>query len=94
MEETSNVRVLRGIPRWLLRGYLEDLGGVVVHDAADLSEPLSLAASGWTARLTQLEDYRIGSLRSGQVELAVTGDPELVGALMTVLEPRLFRGGG
>jgi hypothetical protein len=94
MEEASNVRVLRGIPRWLLRGYLEDLGGIVVHDAEDLSKPLTLAASGWTACLTQLEDYRIGSLRSGQVELAVTGDRESVGALMVALEPRLFRGGG
>ena len=87
-------RVLRGIPRWLLRGYLEQLGGVVTDPADGASEEDVLAGRGWTARLTQLEDYRIGSLSSGQVRLTVAGESEAVDALMTALEPRLFRGGG
>lgn len=105
MTEVTHRRVLRGIPRWLLRDYLTDLGarpaqlddgsaedarGAVAADA-DLD---LLVGDGWQARLCQLDDYRIGSLRSGQVELAITGAPEIVDAVLTRLEPRLFRGGG
>jgi len=94
MTAVSHQRVLRGIPRWLLRGYLEDLGArVATDDAADADHDL-LVAESWQARLSQLEDYRIGSLRSGQVEMVVTGEPDVVRSVMAALEPRLFRGGG
>ena len=94
MTETTHRRVLRGIPRWLLRGYLEDLGARVVDGGGEDADHDLLVGEGWQARLCQLDDYRIGSLRSGQVELAVTGAPEVVAAVLTRLEPRLFRGGG
>ena len=104
MTEVTHQRVLRGIPRWLLRGYLEDLGARTVEvdgSERDLRGAVStdgdhdlLVAEGWRARLSQLEDFRIGSLRSGQVELVVTGEPEVVDAMLVLLEPRLFRGGG
>lgn len=97
MTVASHERVLRGIPRWLLRGYLEELGGRVVQ-ADQAGEPVAeedvLAGAGWTARLTQIEDYQIGSLRSGQVRLTVSGEPDALAAMLTRLEPRLFRGGG
>jgi len=94
LSESCRERVLRGIPRWLLRGYLEDLGGTI-SDAADAAPDEDLlAGAGWTARLTQLDDYRIGSLRSGQVRLTIRGEPAAVETLMSALEPRLFRGGG
>jgi len=104
MSEETHRRVLRGIPRWLLRGYLEDLGAhVVERDEADddlLGPGFTdgdhdlLVAEGWRARLSQLEDYRIGSLRSGQVEMVITGEAPVIEAMLKVLEPRLFRGGG
>jgi hypothetical protein len=104
MTEVTYERVLRGIPRWLLRGYLEDLGARSVEGAGsedDLRGAAStdgdhdlLVAEGWRARLAQLEDYRIGSLRSGQVEMVVTGEPGVVDVMLAALEPRLFRGGG
>jgi hypothetical protein len=85
--------VLRGIPRWLLRKYLEDLGGRA--DAAyGLTEEDRLHGDGWTATLVQIEDYRIGSLSSGQVQVTVAGEPATVAELLEALEPRLFRGGG
>jgi hypothetical protein len=94
MTDGSHQRVLRGIPRWLLRGYLEDLGArVATVDGADADHDL-LVAESWQARLSQLEDYRIGSLRSGQVEMVITGDPDVVRTVLVALEPRLFRGGG
>jgi len=94
MTEVSHQRVVRGIPRWLLRRYLEDLGARAIDgDGADADHDL-LVAESWRARLSQLEDYRIGSLRSGQVEIAVTGEPDVVRFVLASLEPRLFRGGG
>jgi hypothetical protein len=99
--EIVHERVLRGIPRWLLRGYLEELGGHVVEpdargpvrDAASGEEDV-LTGDGWKARLIQLEDFRVGSLSSGQVRLVVTGDPDAVRGMLSRLAPRLFRGGG
>jgi hypothetical protein len=93
VSESQHERVLRGIPRWLLRGYLEQLGGTL-EPADDSTEEDVLTGDGWLARLTQIEDYQIGSLRSGQVRLTVAGEPVAVEALMAALEPRLFRGGG
>ena len=86
-------RVLRGIPRWLLRKYLEDLGGTAAGSYG-VTEEDTLDGDGWAATLVQIEDYRIGSLRSGQVRMRVTGQPAIVDALLQALEPRLFRGGG
>ena len=53
-----------------------------------------MAGDGWQARLTQLEDFKVGSLSSGQVRLSVTGDPDEVRGMLARLAPRLFRGGG
>jgi hypothetical protein len=88
---------LRGLPRWLLVQYLEDLGGSAV-EAGDGLELLPdedlVVGDGWQARLTQLEDYRVGSLSSGQVRLLVSGDPDEVRGMLSRLLPRLVRGGG
>ena len=97
MTDGIHERVLRGIPRWLLVDYLEDLGGSAVDAAAgvDLSPDEDLViGDGWQARVTQLEDYKIGALSSGQVRLVVTGDPDEVRGMLSRLAPRLFRGGG
>jgi hypothetical protein len=119
VSEVVRERELRGIPRWLLKGYLEQLGGIVTPspqpspkgrgsarpasrergstgDAFEVSSSDEdvLVGEGWTARLIQMEDFQIGSLRSGQVRLEVRGEPAAVDTMMAALEPRLFRGGG
>ena len=97
MTDAVHERVLRGIPRWLLVGYLEELGGASVEarDGLDLLPDEDLVVGdGWQARLTQLEDYKVGSLSSGQVRLVITGDPDEVRGMLSRLAPRLFRGGG
>jgi hypothetical protein len=97
MADAVHERVLRGIPRWLLVGYLEELGGSAVDasDGFDLRPDEDLViGDGWQARLTQLDDFRVGSLSSGQVRLLVTGDPDEVRGMLSRLTPRLFRGGG
>jgi hypothetical protein len=79
--------VLRGLPLWLLRQYLLDLGAVP-------SSPNELVGPGWRAELEQVKDYVIGSVRVGQVRLALTGQPAAVAALRQALAPRLLRAGG
>ena len=53
-----------------------------------------LAGPGWTVRLTQAEDFALGSLRVGQVRLEVWGAPAVVTPFRAALAQRLMRGGG
>lgn len=97
MSDAMHQRVLRGIPRWVLVGYLEDLGGTVVEtDEVSVAGPDEdlIAGDGWQARLTDLEDFKVGPLSSAQVRLLVTGDPDEVRGMLSRLAPRLGRGGG
>jgi hypothetical protein len=87
LESVSIERDIRGIPLWLLQIYLVDLGGEVVR----LGEVLG---NGWAARLTQLEDFRIGSIAVGQVRLEIKGSPETMADLKPQLEKKLLRAGG
>ena len=84
---TKQIRQIRGIPLWLLREYLEEIGGEAVKEDR-------VVGDGWTASLVQMEDYQIGSLRVGQVELAIEGDPKAIASLQPALEKKLLRAGG
>jgi hypothetical protein len=78
---------LTGIPLWLLREYVESVGGQPDADG-------TLVGEGWQARLTQADDYEIGSLRAGRVRLELTGTPAAVDRARRALEPKLLRAGG
>ncbi|NTU82278.1 MAG: hypothetical protein HGA45_23345 [Chloroflexales bacterium] len=78
---------IRGIPLWLLRDYLIDLDGQAGADNL-------VAGPGWRAQLTRLADFRIGSLRVGEVRLELSGDDETIARLERALWPKLLRGGG
>lgn len=80
-------RDIRAVPIWLLRDYLTKLGGAVQPGG-------EVVGPGWQATLTQLEDYRIGSLRVGEVRLAIEGDATALADLLPRLEPKLLRAGG
>ncbi|GEM_PF-296486 len=95
--EYHHERVLRGIPRWMLREYLEGLGGTATAPETDDNTTGTtdiLNADGWQATLTQMEDFHVGSLSSGQVQITVTGDPDEVRGMLARLAPKLTRGGG
>lgn len=78
---------MRAVPLWLLREYLVELGG--------RAEGAAIVGVGWWAHLTQLDDYQIGSLRVGEVQVAVEGDPMALAGLAAGLERKLAtRGGG
>ncbi len=80
-------RVLTGIPLWLLRRYLEDLGGRPQGDGR-------LEGDGWSAELAQVEDRQVGSLRVGQVRVQLWGHGDAFDAALAAFEKRLVRGGG
>jgi hypothetical protein len=79
--------VIRGLPLWLFREYLEQLGGQSQADGV-------MHGAGWQARLTEVEDFVLGSLRVGQVLFELSGEAEAVESLRRALEPKLMRGGG
>ena len=76
-----------GIPLWLMRQYLEQLGGQAQADGW-------LRGDGWQARLMQVEDQAIGSLRVGRVHLELSGEAEVVEHVRRALGPKLMRAGG
>lgn len=78
---------LRAVPIWLLRHYITDIGGQEAPDGW-------LHGEGWQVRLTQIEDFQIGSLRVGQVRFEMQGDDAVVAAVWQQLEPKLIRAGG
>lgn len=78
---------IRGIPLWLLRDYLVDLGGVVQPDGV-------VYGSGWQGRLEPLDDFRLGSLRVATVRMELSGEPEALDQLEGQLKYKLLRAGG
>jgi hypothetical protein len=82
-----DVRVLRSMPLWLVREYLEELGGRAVSDTA-------VEGDGWQAVLSQMEDFQVGSLRCGQVRLEVIGEAETLERLRPRLDLKFLRAGG
>jgi len=80
-------REIRGVPLWLIREYLEELGGAARDDA-------TIEGPGWSASLEQIEDFRIGSLVVGQVRVRLEGDEETLAALEPRLDDKLIRAGG
>jgi hypothetical protein len=80
-------REVRGIPLWLLRDYLVDAGGRAVDEH-------TVGGEGWTVKLTQLDDFAVGSLRVGQIRVELDGEPEALERMRQVLEQKLLRAGG
>lgn len=83
----TRTHAIRGIPLWLLRDYLVDLGGAAQPDGA-------VVGSGWEGRLTPMDDVRIGSLRVAQVCMELSGTPEALAQLEDGLKYKLLRAGG
>lgn len=77
---------LHAIPLWLLREYLEELGGEAV--AEDL-----VVGDGWQARLEKQPPRQVGSLRVGIVQITLEGSPDAMADLLPELEKRTMRAG-
>lgn len=86
-ESVQFVQEMCGIPLWLLRKYLTELG------AEEKGENF-VTGNGWQATLTQMEDFKLGSLVVGQVRIELEADPEVWKDLKPNLEKKLLRAGG
>ncbi len=83
----AHSRDVRGIPLWLLRAYLVEAGGTAESDDV-------VVGDGWQVRLTQLEDFEVGSLRIGEIHVEWEGDGEAFARMQEILEQKLLRAGG
>jgi len=81
------VREMRGIPFFLLKDYLVDMGGEVIDEN-------HVKGKGWNVTLSRMEPYRIGSLAVGQTEVKIEIEGELVGEFMKTFNLKTWRAGG
>lgn len=58
------VREMRGIPYFLLKEYLQELGGEILAEEV-------VAGESWRVRLERMEPFRLGSLEVGQTRLTM-----------------------
>jgi len=80
------VREIRGIPFFLLREYLEELGGTSVGE--DRAE-----GPGWNAKLERMAPFRLGSLEVGQVRLEIEIEDHLVDDFLERFGKKTLRAG-
>ncbi len=76
-----------GVPLWLMKDYLADLGAVE-------TEPDTMAADGWQGVVRKTEPYRIGSLVVGRIEVEFSGDAAMLETVLEKLHWKTMRGGG
>ena len=57
-------REMRGIPYFLLKEYLQELGGTLAAED-------EVRGEGWAVRLEKMEPFRLGSLSVGQTRLTM-----------------------
>lgn len=85
---------VRDIPLWLSCAYLQELGGKIQPVGNATPEDVLVSGPGWQAVLRQMEDFHIGSLRVGQVNLKIEAEDAVLKALRPALEKKLLRAGG
>ena len=83
---TEQSEEIHAIPLWLLREYLEELGGTAVSEN-------NIVGDGWTATLTKLEPRRVGSLRVGQVKIEFEGEPDALAQMQQKFYKKTMRAG-
>ena len=77
---------MRGIPFFLLKEYLQDLGGTVTCEDR-------VEGSGWRVQLEKMEPFRLGSLAVGQTRLTIEIDDEIADEFMERFELKTLRAG-
>lgn len=78
---------LRGVPIWLLKEYLSELGGEEV-------EPDHMRGDGWQVTLVEGTPIEIGSLHIGRAVLAFEGEEGPLQEVVAGLRKKARRAGG
>jgi len=80
------VRELRGIPYFLLKEYLQELGGIFAGENI-------VRGNGWTVTLEHMEPYRLGSLEVGQTRLTMELDELVAKDFLHRFDMKILRAG-
>ncbi len=79
-------REMRGIPFFLLKEYLVELGGVLDEDDV-------VTGKGWAVRLTKMEPYKFFSLQVGQTRLDMELNDEVAEDFLERFAMKTLRAG-
>jgi hypothetical protein len=80
-------REMRGIPLWLLREYLEEMGGTAINDNL-------IQADRWKVTLTKMEPFKLGALEVGQVLVEIEIDENHSDDFFRKFNLKTLRAGG
>ena len=80
------VRELRGIPYFLLKEYLQEMGGILAGENI-------VRGNGWAVTLEHMEPYRLGSLEVGQTRLTMELDDLIAKDFLQRFEMKILRAG-
>ncbi len=80
------VREIRGIPFFLLREYLEELGGTATSEDR-------VQGPGWQAHLERMQPFRLGSLSVGQTRVILEIEDHLADEFMERFSLKTLRAG-
>jgi hypothetical protein len=81
------IREMRGIPFFLLKEYLEEMGGKEIREDV-------IQGAGWTVHLERMEPFRIGSLSIGQSKLTIEIAEEVEEDFIKRFSMKTLRAGG
>jgi hypothetical protein len=81
------VHEMRGIPYFLLKEYLQELGGELTADD-------TVAGDGWTVRLERMEPFQLGSLEIGQTRLSMDIREDVYDDFIERFRLKTLRAGG
>ena len=81
------VREMRGIPFFLLKEYLEEMGGKSISDE-------QVQGPGWSVEMSRMEPFKLGSLSIGQTRLEIEIEDHLVDDFVEVFGKKTLRAGG
>ena len=80
------VRELRGIPYFLLKEYLQEMGGILAGENI-------VRGTGWTVTLEHMEPFRLGSLEVGQTRLTIELDELVAKDFLRRFDMKILRAG-
>jgi hypothetical protein len=81
------VREMRGIPYFLLKEYLQELGGQLANENL-------VVGDGWKVSLERMEPFRIGSLTVGQTRLTMELEDQVADDFQERFLKKTLRAGG
>jgi len=81
------VHEMRGIPYFLLKEYLQEMGGTLIEENF-------LQGDGWSVRLERMEPFRLGSLEVGQTRLTVEMEDQVADDFIERFQKKTLRAGG